>query len=638
MPLRLWHTDQTGANWRELDFAQFAVALVRLEVSYNHPARLRFRLHAPQHAEPIPDRAFVSLVDPAYNPSPAHPIFEGHVAEIVPRSANELDYVCLDPTHRARREVAILSGPHGDPRSIPRLVYNAKIDNDDDRAFEFRHDASVGQIVRDVLSFAYNELVSLCQAAPPPIVGGPAYVDADLDAFDFKPQEKVVFESELLGSGLERLLRWHPAHRIVFHPGLHPLGRKWRFIDPTASPATTLTLNDFSDGAKHVLSLSLARSLEGRFTAVRIFGPQRTRVETVYQRDDAETSSLEGGLTPLWSLQQELNFRQLGPFGRRDAVGDAGRRWRIADPAKRRLARILPYEVLISSSEFNVAGTNLLYKRTRRPTFQVTFDDGRTWWTVNGVSLDLVHGVVTVPYAVHQAADLSQSGSSASDEGSLDPDLIGAYRLPDNARFTFAYFAEPVSARYPPSGFEGTAFDVAGVAVERRLYDEMLAVGYETGVVATTAQRIEQYQRLAQRLLQTTKDVVYTGGCVLEGIDYDFLRLDRRVHFAAVDGQGRPIETGWESIGAIVTDVEYDFHERTTALTFSSDQMGFTHQDPAKLKELLRIRAQEIVSLMSTRVWMDLSRRLNWAVDVNQFIVEHGPNGLRIPVGPFEPV
>lgn len=626
MPLRLWYSDATGGNWQELNLVATGAARFKLEVSYAHSARLSFTLHVPQQTLPIPDRAMVIFLDTDFSSSVALPVFEGHVANIVPRSANEVEYTCFDSMHRARTEITILSGPHGLSNSIPRLVYNSKIDNDDDRAFELRHDASVGQMIEDMLTFAYNELVTLCQAAPPVTIGGDAFVASDLAVFDMIPQEKVVFESETLGVGLDRLLRFYPAYRVVFHPGQHALGRKWRLVQPTTSPAVTLTLNDFSPGGSHVLAMSLERSLEGRFTAVRIFGPQQTVVETVYQEDDSSTSSVEGGLTPLWSFQQELNFRQLGPYGPRDFIGDAGKRWQINDPAKQRISRILPHEVLITSSEFNVAGTSLLYKRCRRPTFQVTFDHGQSWWTVNGVVLDVLHGIITVPYHLHQFAPLPESSSASSTPGSLDPDEIGNYRVPDNARFTFAYFGEPLGVRYPSIGYEGTAYDLASVALERRIYDEMLAVGYETGVVATTPERLEQFGKLAREILRTTQDIVHTGGCVIEGIDYEFLRLDRRVHFAAVNADGEPNTTGWEAIGAIVSDVEYDYEERTTTLTFSSDQLGFMHKSPARLKELLKIRAQEVLTFWRSRVAMDANRQLTFDFDIEQLVVEEQGN------------
>ena len=80
----------------------------------------------------------------------------------------------------------------------------------------------------------------------------------------------------------------------------------------------------------------------------------------------------------------------------------------------------------------------------------------------------------------------------------------------------------------------------------------------------------------------------------LEGLDYTFARLDRRVNIAGVDGDGHPLPTGWESMAAIVTDVEYDFESQTSIIQFSSDQSELLGFDPERLKQQLRVGAGEI--------------------------------------------
>ena len=66
-----------------------------------------------------------------------------------------------------------MSGPHANAKVVPRAVWNAKIDTDDDYACEIGHDHTIGDIIEDILANAYNELVSF-GAAPHPTVGGPA--------------------------------------------------------------------------------------------------------------------------------------------------------------------------------------------------------------------------------------------------------------------------------------------------------------------------------------------------------------------------------------------------------------------------------------------------------------------------------
>lgn len=595
MAFTLWYSDGPGGAYAVLDQSAYACVIQTLEGSYSHPYRLTFMLHAAHHTKPIKDRSHIILVDSNYSASLALPVFEGHVWEITPKGPFEIEYICYDPTMRARNEITIMSGPHADPTVIPRLVYNSKIDNDDDRAFELRHHANVGRIIADIMTHAYNELLSNCQAAPPVMVGGDAFELTDLDPLNFVPQEKVTFESEMLGQGLDRLLNYYPHYRIVFFPGIASTLRKWRFLDVKQAPQVTLTLNKFTDTNK-VLSMSLARSIEQRFTAIKFYGPPKTVIDIAYQQDDPSTGSVvESGLTKLWTTAAEINFMNYGPLAPPAAIANCARQWQITDPDKRRLARILPHEIFVPSSEFNVAGTELLFQRTREPSFQVTFDNGNTWWPVNGFTLDCANGIVSVPYAVHIPAP---PGSGFD------------YKVPDNARFFFAYYDVPLSARYPSSGYTGTAYSVAGLQLERRIYDEQLAVGYESGAGMSQADRTVQYERLAKSWLESTKDIIYTGVVVLQGIQYDFLRLWRRINFAAVDKNGNALTTGWESINAILTDVEYNYSDMTTTLTLASDQMEFTQQDPEQIKALLGIKALEaqeqlaqgyLISFVATR-------------------------------------
>ncbi|MGL5096506.1 MAG: hypothetical protein ACRDD1_13010, partial [Planctomycetia bacterium] len=318
------------------------------------------------------------------------------------------------------------------------------------------------------------------------------------------------------------------------------------------------------------------RSVEGRYTAVRIFGPER--------HEAADETVSGGGLRALWTQQQELNFRQSGPGAPAGAVGWCGRRWQVADPEKRRLANQLPEATLVPS--YRAFDFLPVFVTTRFPTLFVKWSDTE-WRPIAGVRFDYRNGVVEAPYAIHRGGAEQSPGGGPPD----DPAPGGAYEPPSDARLVFAYLAEPFSVRRPTAGFTGTAHSAAGIAVEMQRYDEALAVGWEYGRPAATEHRLAQFGELAERLLQVHKDVVYTGGCTILGIDYEFLRLNRRVNFAAVDGDGAPRATGWVSIGAILTDVVYDYTERLTTLQFSSDHAEFTQSNPEKLKRQLKIRA-----------------------------------------------
>ncbi len=87
--------------------------------------------------------------------------------------------------------------------------------------------------------------------------------------------------------------------------------------------------------------------------------------------------------------------------------------------------------------------------------------------------------------------------------------------MPDNIYFTFSYMGEPIVARYPSSGFEGTAYTVAGMELEERTYDESLALGYLNGVPVTATQQIDRFKELARARLQYVKDIPYMGAMTL---------------------------------------------------------------------------------------------------------------------------
>lgn len=590
MALSLHYLDGTG--WIELDQAAYGFCMVKHQVSYSHPASFSFRLHTPQHTRPIPDRALCYV----YNDSTL--VFLGHVWEIKPTDSNVVDYVLYDVTMRARNEITIMSGPHGDADVIPRRVDDVANNNDDDYSFENLHNATIGDLIADYMDNAYNELFTNCSAAPLVSPYGDAYVSSDLTPLDFIPQDKVVSESELLGQALERLLSRYPAYRIIFTPDVVGTNNKWRFVNVKTATQLTLTLNDFSDGVKKVLSCQLNRVLDKRFTAFKIYGPQKVEATVAYVNDDSGTTSSDesGGLDELWSSGEAINFSLYGPGG--IGTGDAGRKWQIADTTKRKISRLIPGGLTVPDSQYNVNGTSYMQRQITGPTLQVTFDDV-TWWTATGLTWDQKTGIVETPFAMYQ---YDPTGSPSN-----------PYKLPTNARLYYGYYSTPLSVRKPDSGYEGTAYTVAGMEVEGKEYDEMLAVGYEKGTPVTTAARTAQYEKLAQQKLDVYKDIIYTGGCTIEGIDLDFLALQKRISFAAVDGDGSTITTGWEAIDAILTDVEYDYENSLTTLTFSSDAAQYLQQSTDALRELLKIRALQVVSILQNNLLVDANGNISWA-------------------------
>lgn len=586
MTLHMEQLSGVGGTWSAVDLTALQAGDFKLSISYSHAARLTWSVCAPQHTAPIPRLAFLRLWDdedddPDGNPfSAANPLFEGFVEDITPgESSNVVNYTAFDPTYRSAKQVTVMDAPFvagvipGTPPAeatgaTPRLVYNAKIDADPDYAWEVGHDGTVGQIVAGLLEYTYQPLYWL-QAAPGAgdDGGDVPYVWADLAGMSFEPQEKLVFESENPRSAVDRLIRYEPRYRLLWEPGT----RRWRFRNLVAGPTVTLTLNDAS--VPHpVYNLQLTPSFEQSATAVKIYGPPSLNVAEFLWVKGAGGNTL----APIDAGTVLQNYSDSG--GMKQAI--AYREWQIIDPAQRRGGRLLPtyYQAQVNAYEL---------VDLKSPILLASWDGGATWRTVWGVYLDYHSGRAvftgTLPY-------IYQANSSG---GSLIPGSTQTIFPPNAMRLVWAPFGPPLAVRRPETGFEGSAYTVAGLAYELKLYDESLAVGYEYGVPVTTASRRAKFEVLAQALLDYRKDIAFPGAATLEGLDWSFCRLNRRIHIAGDDGSGGSTTTGWEAIGAVVTDVEYDFEQQLTSLTFSADWLELLGEDAAQLRERLKIRALE---------------------------------------------
>lgn len=563
-----------------VDFVAQKACDFKLQISYSSPAILTWKMLTAEHSLPIPFMSFVVFWDDAVG-SFADPLFEGHVYKPEPAGANEIHYTAFDPTFKAGQEISILSGSSVFPTSYCRSVYNVAIETDPDKSCERNPSGlpyTIGQIMTDLLTDAYAQLVPI-YAAPPVVVGGPAYDSSDFAAMTMKPQDKVVFQAQTLASGLEQMLQYHPQYRMIFIPGTGAGRRVWRFRDVLAAPQVTLTLNKTTDAANIVMSKDLRPSLQGRATAYRIDGPP------VIVGDIANTPTTLLGEGTTWTTQQRLNINA----GTSDNLGTPGsqnvyRVFQVADPAKRRFAKTLPTEVLVTTSK--IQSTDLVKIFVRKPTLLASWDNGSTFTPIVGTYYDSNDGKVYAPFQI-----LRRDGSNHI----VWPDLV---------RFVFAYHSTPLFVRYPTTGFTGTAYTVGNLAFEKREYDEGLASGWERAVPVISAERTVQFTKLCQQKLDAIKDLVWAGGVTIAGLNYDYLRLNKRVNVAAVAGDGTtPLTTGWESANAILTDVEYDFSGTgLTTLTFNSDHLEFCQTDASLLRRMLKIRASRLIEVNNSFV------------------------------------
>lgn len=585
MTLRLEKNE--GSGWAAVDLEAVGVSDFRLQIGYSHPASLAFKIHQAHHTTPIAAYAGIRFWDDAATDSEGelftsgNPIFLGFVEQINPADdGHMIDYVCYDPTARAGELIPIMSTAWDSVTdegvgAVPRLVFNTAIDNDDDFTFCRAFGLTVGQMLSLIFDDAQIPLEAILAAA------GDPYEATDLDLLDYIPQEKIVFTSEPIRSGVLRLINdWEPAHRLLFNPKT----QKWRFPNILAGELLTRTLNDFTADYP-ILQFRLQRSLEGRYTAVKIYGPEAAENTTV---------TLSGG-----GLADVSDGPTLDTYGAGSIV-EGKNKWQIVDEDARRMARLLPVEVYGTSPEFRWAPNAFTYYSglTRAPQFQAKFKDNNAgtdaWITKVGWWYDHTTGILTF-------------GDSYIYRYNTDPEVESSilqpnYENPEDVRLIYPAYIDPLSIRVPASGFEGTAFSTHGLASTKRIYDESLAVGFLYGTAVTSATRIAQFQVLAQKILDAHKDVLHTGGITFDGLDYEFHQLGRRVNVAGINGDGAALTTGWENIQAIVTDVEYDFTEETTTIQFSTDQSELAGFDPERTKAELKIGAAFIHTFITVAV------------------------------------
>lgn len=580
MALHLQHKMLAAGSWTDLDLEAARIGDFICKFSDSAPASLEFSIVAPQHTFPIALRDLVRFWDDAGTTpdavaqSESNPLFEGFIWECEPAESNLLKYVAYDPSMLSGKEIPVMSTawdpsagvglpPEPGTGAVPRLIFNATIDNDVDYAFSRADNQTVGQMIAIVLDDALEPL-RWYQAAPGLDV---AYQTSDLATFDFRPQEKIVSTNESIRAFLDRLTQQHyPEFAFRWDPGTH----YWRWYSRLAGAAVTLTLNDPA-AANTVLSMELHRSLEGRYPAIKFYGPETNTVEIF--------STLDGSLE---AIDPPLVIETYTDAGGTDTVEVHGL-YQIVDVEKRRGAKLLPQYSTVRDDDYH-------WVSTRSPMFEISFDLGNSWRAVESVIFDFQNGIVTFGEGLYTYfwTDHPPAGSTQH------------FFVPNAFRVIWAPFADPITVRRPATGFVGTSHTVAGQTSEMHIYDEMLSVGTNRiGTPVTTASRVAQYQKLGDAILAARKDIVHTGGCVLEGLRYEFCRMGKNVNIEAVDADGTAVITGWESINAVVSDVEYNFAEQTTTLTFSQEALNIWGDNVDTLKARLKIGLMERIRIFN---------------------------------------
>lgn len=592
MTLRMQGRSTRWGDFSDIDLPAIGAGRFRLALSYTHPAQLEWECLVPQHQMPLPLGLFIRLWidgvnDPAGEPfSASNPIFEGYIEQAEPGNESiGMTYTALDPTYRATKMVTIFNvawpagtvpdtPPIPPENGVPRLIYNCRISADPDWAYQVGADGTIGNVIAGCLQFTYFPLV-WCDAAPGngTDIETP-YLQDEIDAITVKPQEKLDFQSESVRSAIDRMQRYDPRVRLAWEPGT----RLWRLHNITNAPTKTLRLNRGSE-AFPVLSMQLKRSTEQCVTAVTIYGPEESERRDFVWYDTQDPYGDRPADLPANTLQPLGDPIVMQNFSTAGGMFDA-RLWpayQIIEANYRRGAQRLPQVEQYQRTPFMIGQTEF-------PVLLCSWDWGATWLEWYRCWNNTLEGTVTfdgLPPMFYK-----QNGSG----GSITPGSTQTCFLPNALKLVWSPFTAPLKVRRPETGWEGTAFTQAGVMVDDYQYDEALSIGREFGQPVTSAARRAAYGVYAQSLLDQRKDVVWTGGALLDGLDWDYCRLNKRCQIIAEDGSSNELETDFADVRAYVTDVEYDLEEQTTQLTFSADKLALFGIDEGQLKQALRIR------------------------------------------------
>lgn len=579
----------SAETWADLDLTEMCIHSFRYNASVSAPTRLSFVVESDSQTLPLNYDDFIrfwddsaKLPDGTTDQDEDHPIFEGWIEEVTPGSGpTGVNIVAYDPTYRASRKSLVMSGPYepdgsnfpvDSPASYPRAVWNCPTFQDPDYAFSLGQDWAVGKIYQNALDNALLALKHLNAAT-----GSAAYSTSDTGTesagvwtgnLTVKPEEKIVATAESPRSLLERLLSQHePTFKLFWEPGT----RLWRARKMPSLSAVTITVNDPSETVP-VIASEIRRSREGRYSAVKIYGPQGV----------VWSNAIWGGEGSTGNTLEPLDQYSIG------SVGEPAQcywKFQITDPEFNAIGKRGPEPISVPMYYFGevlASGditTQLLTipEDTWEPALIVTYPGGSR--TVAMRWIDYRAGIVAI--ASGQCLFLFDSDATAPDR----------YILPTSVTLRYPNLTDPITVRSPSSGFSGTVYSVGGIEEEYKEYSESLAVDWRYGAPVTTETRLTRMQKYADSLLEERKDLVHSGAIRLHGADYRFAWLDKRVNVAAIDEAGDPLTTGWESIGAWVTDCEIDYEDMTTSVSLHTDQMELFGLDPEMLKLQLGIRA-----------------------------------------------
>lgn len=288
----------SGGSWTDVDITESGVRNMHIRSSDSAPRTATFEMGGDQASNPIPSGSFIQIWDDTGNWegtafSNSYPCFEGFCRSSPGRTSLTTQYTAYDPTGKASSDVDAMdegytSSTAIDTTAVPRTTYNVLNDRDSDwavcKANPFSGQSGINGLTADLtgtVKFFLSEIIAdiLNEAVLPleyyyaaPGSSAAPYVSADLDVTPLQwiPQDKVVVQNTSVRQAISMLLsNYAPAYKMQFRAG----DRKWRFYNPNSGTQRTYTLNDW-DADDVVLSCWLDKTVEGRYTAVELYGPK----------------------------------------------------------------------------------------------------------------------------------------------------------------------------------------------------------------------------------------------------------------------------------------------------------------------------------------------------------------------------
>jgi hypothetical protein len=441
------------------------------------------------------------------------------------------------------------------------------------------------------------------------------YIQSELDALSVIPPKVVFFETHF-DEALELILRFQPGFAFQIYPET----RVYHFLKVSDLSQKTITYN--SDDRP--LSSLLAPSTRGRFTAYKIVGgPQHTTESLFLSSDDLEeywehsleedwtvdkafapenydsgTCTSSNGVNTLTDSSKNWQADEwVGAIVRVEISSSAFQwrevtsndattlsiapgnwsadptnqpyelekgyspyrfvysRYRIVDPAKRKIAKeITTPGALAPIVVYNIS------PRQPRIYRKWSTENSSTWGEAPGTFL-YSSGIIITRFPIFTG----------------DGTTPGEAEAVEDVRLDYAYLGNPLVARYPATGYAGTAYTQAGIRREKVKHDEAF--------IDPTDQA--QYDELAQALLEPLKDIAYSGSLPLKKLDWSLVNLGFRINVTGQDDEGAPLTTGFEEIKSFLLSASYEFFSQTTTLNLSTSEGKFAFADFTELKEII---------------------------------------------------